>query len=561
MHFEGEATTSRGVASWGNGGKRPCDARILVATLAGHIDAVDAATGKPCADFGVGGVVDVKAGLTGEDRSFNITSAPTVLGNIVVVGSSIGDNGAVASAHGTIRAYDVRTGKPAWTFNPIPWSDDRTPHTGSGNSWSTISADAKLGLLYIPTGSASPDYYGGMRLGDGKDADSVVAVEAATGRKVWAYQVVHHNLWDYDVASEPLLFTWHGNTPALAIATKMGMIFVLDRRTGVPLIPVEERPVPQSDVPGEQTSATQPFSSLPSLIPPTFPLDQVGTDRDQDNADYCRAQMKVLRYDGIYTPPSLQGSLNYPGAIGGINWGGAAYDPATGTLYANVNRQPYAAQLIPRKQFDSVHGPYYRLKWALLTLLVLAPLLWLFKRTRATLLITIIIMAACALSIRQIRKLHFTFDPTEGAFGNDHSPQTGASYGLFRHPIIDHHGMPCTPGLWGTVSALNLETGTITFAAPHGNLVEGRVTGSTSLGGVIATGGGLLFTAATKEPVFRAYDSSNGAVLWEGKLEVPAQATPMTYVLGTRQYVVLSAGGSALFRTKTGDSVVAYGID
>lgn len=566
--YEGEIITSRGVASWDGGGTNPtvlCSARILVATLAGHLEEMDAATGKACTDFGSNGVVDLKAGLDPADRGFTLTSAPTVVGDVVVVGSSIGDNGMVAAPHGTVRAYDVRSGRQVWTWDPLPWSDQRTPHTGAGNAWSTMAADSATGLVFLPTGSASPDYYGGLRPGDGKDADSVVALDAKTGRKVWAYQVVHHNLWDYDIPSEPLLFTWHG-IPAVAIATKMGMIFVLDRRTGQPLVPVEERPVPQSDVPGEQASATQPFSALPNLMPQPFQLDQVGADRDRDNADYCRSQIKPLRYDGMYTPPSLRGSLIYPGAIGGINWGSAAYNPTTGILYANVNRLPYAAQLIPRAQIKKIRGHFYRTKIALCLLFLGAPLLWLLRRRTGTALLSLAIMAAAAAGVYYLQKIYVQpgpslADATNGAFGEDHSPQSGAPYGLYRHPILDHRGMPCTPGVWGTVSALNLQTGKTEWEQPHGTLVPGKVTGSTSLGGVIVTGGGLLFTAATKERVFRAYDAASGAVLWQAPLPVPAQATPMTYVVGKRQFVVLADGGSALFRTATGDSVIAYSVD
>jgi quinoprotein glucose dehydrogenase len=262
---EGDLITSRGVATWDGGGAGECAQRIFTGTDDGQLVGVDAATGRPCEGFGEHGSVDLKVGLAGLARVFHVTSAPTVLGDVVVVGSSIPDNIAVKMARGTVRAYDVRTGRQVWTWEPIPWATTQKMPTGAGNVWSTIAADPALGLLYLPTGSASPDYYGGMRPGNDRDADSVVAVEAATGRKVWAFQVVHHNLWDYDVPSEPLLFTWHGNVPAVAVTTKMGMVFVLDRRTGTPLFPVEERPVPKSDVEGEVASATQPFSSLPPL--------------------------------------------------------------------------------------------------------------------------------------------------------------------------------------------------------------------------------------------------------------------------------------------------------
>ncbi len=260
---EGDLITSRGAAVWGSRKTGvPCSGRLFVGTNDAQLIAVDAETGAPCEDFGREGVVDLAEGMVGRDRDFHVTSAPTVLGNMVIVGSSIPDNQYAEQAKGTVRAYDAITGKKVWTWEPLPWREKWAEHTGAANSWTTIASDKDLGLVYVPTGSASPDYFGGMRPGDDRDADSVVAIEAATGSKVWAFQVVHHDLWDYDVASEPLLFTWHQTTPAVAVTTKMGMVFVLDRRTGKPLFPVEERPVPQSDVPGESASPTQPFSAV-----------------------------------------------------------------------------------------------------------------------------------------------------------------------------------------------------------------------------------------------------------------------------------------------------------
>ena len=574
---EGNLTTSRGVATWDGRGAGECAARIFVGTGDAQLIAVDAATGRPCEAFGDSGRVHLRAGLAPEDREFQVTSAPTVLGDVVVVGSSISDNRAVNMAKGTVRAYDVKTGRQVWIWEPLPaeaanHSATSQPRTGAANAWSTIAADPQLGLIYVPTGSASPDYYGGMRPGDGRDADSIVALEAATGRKVWAFQVVHHDLWDYDVPSEPLLFTWHGNVPAVAVTTKMGMVFVLDRRTGTPLFPVEERPVPTSDVDGEAASPTQPFSTLPPLSPLTMPTYGPNLDRDPADAEFCRQQMAGLRHDGIYTPPSLQGSLVFPGALGGVNWGSAAYDPESGVLYANTNRLPYFVQLLPRN--PSVPAKARIAHW--------------MGRTRALLLFSILALAGLALAIkgrnpgwvlmgvsalalclgvmqRRAEALRAKLETTpeyamRGAFGEDHSPQLGAPYTLFRHPIVDHRGRPCTPGLWGTVEALNLQTGTIVWEQAHGTQVPGKQTGSPSLGGVIVTAGGLVFSAGTREPILRAYDAATGDELWKGDLPVPAQATPMTYEVGKRQYVVIAAGGSGLWGTKTGDTVVAFAL-
>ncbi len=449
--------------------------------------------------------------------------------------------------------------------------------TGAGNVWSTIAADPALGLLYLPTTSPSPEYYGGMRPGDGRDADSIVALEAKTGRKVWAVQLVHHDLWDYDVPSEPLLFTWHGNVPAVAVTTKMGMVFVLDRRTGTPLFPIEERPVPQSDVEGEVTSATQPFSSLPPLSPLTMPADGPNLQRDKADADFCREQMAGLRYDGIYTPPSLKGSLQFAGSVGGVNWGGAAYDPESGILYANTNRLPYFVQLMVRNPpFPGGIGQTLSRRRSLLALSVafaVGFILWLRRRKSWNLgwvagLVMLVSAAGLVYGVSQRRvqmsrsRLDVVVkDVMRGGFGAEVSPQDGAPYQVYHHPIVDHHGLSCAPGLWGTVEALNLQTGKMVWEQAHGTQVPGKQTGSLSLGGVMVTAGGLVFTAGTREPLLRAYDAATGTELWKGDLPVSAQTTPMTYEVNGRQFVVIAAGGHGLWGTKTGDAVVAFGLN
>src|SRR5882672_2327324 len=264
--------TNRGVASWRDASAKsgqPCSLRILFGTLDARLISLDAETGKPCANFGTNGEVNLAEGnMTTPEWSggYQVTSAPTVVKDLVVVGSSIADNWKVDTGRGIVRGFDVRTGKTKWTWDPIPWAQKTTPHTGAGNAWSTISADPEHDLVFVPTGSASPDYFGGIRKGDNKWANSVVALRASTGRFVWGFQVVHHDLWDYDVASQPTLFTWKNGTPAVVINTKMGHVFVLNRLTGAPLLPVEERPVPQTDIPGEKSSPTQPFSTI-SLVP------------------------------------------------------------------------------------------------------------------------------------------------------------------------------------------------------------------------------------------------------------------------------------------------------
>jgi len=258
--------TSRGVSAWKDPAakaEQPCGLRIIVGTIDARLIALDGATGKPCADFGAGGQIDLTRNVDLRDAgNYQVTSAPAIAADLVITGSSIGDNRAVELERGIVRAFEARSGKLRWSWDPIPWASQSKPRTGGGNAWSTLSVDAQRDLVFIPTGSASPDYFGGMRRGDNKWANSVVALRASTGEFVWGFQVVHHDLWDYDVASQPILFAWRDGTPAIAITTKMGRVFVLNRLTGAPLLPVEERPVPKSDVPGEDASPTQPASKF-----------------------------------------------------------------------------------------------------------------------------------------------------------------------------------------------------------------------------------------------------------------------------------------------------------
>ena len=572
---EGDLDTSRGVATWqGPASEGPiCRARVFVGTLKGAIHAVDADSGKPCDDFGVHGVVNLRAGMTGV--WFGMTSAPTVVGDVLIAGSTMPDNYEAMMPSGAVRGFDVHTGKLLWAWEPISLPNARKMQTGAANAWSTISADPALGLVYVPTGSASPDFYGGQRLGDDRDADSVVALDAKTGKKVWAFQVVHHNLWDYDVPSEPLLFMLHGNIPAVAVTTKMGMVFVLDRRTGEPLYPVEERPVPQTDVPGERTSPTQPISSLPPFAPLEFTQAGNGTgwQRSARNIERCRALLSGLRYEGMYTPPSERGSLIFPGNIGGVNWGGPALDPATNMIYANTNRVAYSVYLVRRSWRGSWEGSvsaFIRMHTVKLVEMMIFSFLFaigaylLNYRGLGTALVVLAVVTLLlvfpwqVLIPRQMAVMHMM----EGAFGHDTSPMFGSPFELRRDPIKDYDGMPCNAPPWGGLTAINLETGKKEWEKPLGTMAPGGPeTGSLNLGGPAVTAGGLVFAGATRDAVLRAFDSKTGEIVWKTDLPAPAQATPMSYVYKGKQYVVIAAGGHGLFGTKTGDSVVAFALE
>jgi quinoprotein glucose dehydrogenase len=501
--------TSRGVSAWQDlkiKPNQPCRLRIFFGALDGRLIALDGATGKPCADFGSKGEVDLKQDVAIAKEwsgGYEVTSAPAIYKDLVIVGSSIADNWKVDTERGIVRAFDVRTGKLSWTWNPTPWADDTKPRTGAANAWSTLSIDLEHDLVFIPTGSAGPDYYGGIRKGDNKWANSVVALRASTGKFVWGFQVVHHDLWDYDVAAQPLLFRWKDGTSAIAINTKMGHVFVLNRLTGTPLLPVQERPVPQSDIPGEQSSATQPFPSI-SLVPKGFAAGDAWGPTP-DDVKWCQEKIKALRSEGIFTPPSLQGTLVFPGNVGGVNWGSAAYDPQRHLMIANTNRLIAWVKLIPREKYDT--------------------------ETKQ----------------QQDNRIY-------GEFGDER----GAPFGLYRSFMFSPSGLPCNTPPWGTTEAVDLFSGKQVWDVPLGTLIPDKQTGSINLGGPIITAGGLVFTAATMDLYLRAFDIETGNELWKYQLPAGGQATPMTYSLNGKQYLVIAAGGHGKLGTKQGDYVLAF---
>jgi quinoprotein glucose dehydrogenase len=500
--------TSRGVSAWRDPGARlvpACALRIFIGTLDARLIALDGQTGKPCEDFGEGGNIDLTRDVNLRDvGDYQVTSATSIASDLVIVGSSIGDNRAVELERGIVRAFDVRTGKLRWTWDPIPWAKDTKPRTGAGNAWSTISVDAERDLVFIPTGSASPDFFGGIRKGDNKWADSVVALRASTGEFVWGFQVVHHDLWDYDVAAQPTLFTWKDKKPAIAIATKMGRVFVLNRTNGKPLFPVDERSVPKSDVAGEEVWPTQPSGI--SLVPEELkPSDAFGFTPEEKQ--WCEERIKASRSEGIFTPPSLQGSLLYPGNVGGVNWGSSAFDQQSHLLIMNTNHLAFWVKLIERDKLSAAYAN------------------------------------------REQNRM-------KGEFAR----QTGTPYGMYREPFLGPKGTPCTPPPWGTTTALDLYTGKKAWEVPLGSYSKELSTGTINLGGPIVTAGGLVFTAAATDNYLRAFDAQTGREIWKYELPASAQATPMTYSMNGKQYVVIAAGGHGKLHTKQGDSVVAFAL-
>jgi quinoprotein glucose dehydrogenase len=504
---------SRGVAAWIDPSARsdaPCRLRIFEGTIDARLLALDGATGRACTAFGDQGIVDLTLDTGYRPRfrgDLQVTSAPTIVGDLVITGSSIGDNGGVDMPRGVVRAYDARTGALRWRWNPIPWADRQTPPTGAANAWSTFAADPARDLVFIPTGSASPDYFGGARPGDNKWANAIVALKASTGEFVWGFQVVHHDLWDYDVPSQPSLIEYRGR-PAVVVTTKIGHVFVLDRVTGKPLHAVNERKVPASDIPGENASPTQPVPEWSAMVPQRLTAgDAWGATAEM--RDWCRRKIESLRNDGLFTPPTLSGTIAFPGNVGGVNWGSAAWDPTRDLLFANTNRVAAIARLVPRGQMESA------------------------IRDRGN---------------------------TETAWGGEFAPQRGTPYGMHREWLVAPNGQPCNPPPWGALVAFDLRTGRLRWQAPLGSMGEGWPAGSINLGGPLATAGGLIFTAAARDPHLRAFDADSGKELWSAELPASAQATPMTYEWKGAQFVVVSAGGHGKMKSKMGDSVVAFAL-
>jgi quinoprotein glucose dehydrogenase len=532
--------TNRGVSYWTDSrltaAASGCGERVFVATIDGRLIALDAASGTPCQAFGDAGTVDLRSGLRNrpsETAEYEVTSPPAIVNDLVVVGSAVADNNSIDAASGEVRAFDARTGALRWTWDPIPqdstdqawrtWIGPRAHATGAANAWSVIAADPERDLVFVPTGSASPDYYGGERLGDNRYASSIVALRASTGRVVWHFQIVHHDLWDYDVASPPALATLRKDgreIPVVLQATKTGQLFVLHRETGVPVFPVEERPVPASDVPGERASPTQPFNSvLPPLSPQRLTPDDAWGVRPEDR-EACRARIAGLRNEGPFTPPSERGTLVYPSSIGGAHWGGVTFDPVRQIAVVPVNRIPIEVRLIPRASFD--------------------------RRT-----------------------------VTDAAESRGPSAQytdmKGTPYVMRRQFMFGPGGAPCSPPPFGSLVAIDLETGTRKWDVPLGTLggmlppgtsaADAAALGSINLGGAISTAGGIVFIAATLDHHVRAFDIETGRELWKGALPASGKATPMTFrgPRDGRQYVVIAAGGDGeVFGWS--DAIVAFRI-
>lgn len=538
----------RGVALWHDSAKQastaqvnsssqprtamPCQTRVFMGTLDARLVAIDAHTGAACEDFGERGAVDLRAGM-GEIRNneMAMTSPPVIINDLVIQGAMVMDHQRADAPGGVVRAWDARTGELRWAFDPVPPGAPSPAaigapagqryHVGTPNSWGISSADHQRNLVFVPFGSPGLDFIGGHRRQHGFDlayyANSVVALDADSGAVVWHFQVVHQDLWDYDVAAQPVLLDIEkdGRTiPALVQATKMGHLFILNRETGEPLYPVEERPVPQTTIPGEYTSPTQPFPTFPPPLHPHRISAEDAWGLTFYDRQGCRDKIAAAVNEGIFTPPALnQPTLEYPGVAGGQNWGGLAYDSNEQLLIMPQNYVVTYNTLLPRD--------------------------------------------------------HVTLS-SEDFDDFDYSPNLGTPYVIKHEVLLSPFGVPCLAPPWGTLLAVSLKTGNVVWEVPFGtprDMVSALSwfpwfpdMGLPSAGGPIVTDTGLVFVGAALDNYLRAYDARSGVELWRHRLPAGAQATPMTFqgAHTGRQFVVIAAGGHTMMRTKLGDSLVAF---
>lgn len=515
----------RGVSQWIDAAASPgdlCASRIFMGTVDSRLIALDAPTGQPCLGFGMDGEVRIDPGMAlltpGE---FQITSPPAVARGVVAIGSAIGDNQRADAPRGTVRAFDARTGKPLWNFNPVArgaedfprdWQDGSAERTGHANAWAPMSADETRGLIFVPTSSPSPDFFGGERIGDNRYANSVVALDVATGEVRWHFQTVHHDVWDYDVPAQPSLVTLTREGKPVDVVvqvTKTGLVFVLDRDTGKPIFEVEERPVPQGGVLGEVLSPTQPFPvAPPPLVPQMLTPDDAWGITFLDRMA-CREKIAAARSEGLFTPPSEQGTILFPFTGGGANWGGMAFDPATQIMYISTSRAAHVVTLIPREDFD----------------------------------------AAKAAGPRK-----------------EISPQAGTAWGMKRDLLLSPISLPCNKPPFGMLHAIDLNDGTIKWESVLGTVrdlapfpLPWKI-GTPNFGGPVVTAGGVVFIGAAMDNYLRAFDAASGEEIWKGRLPAGGQATPMTYEWEGRQYVIIAAGGHSTSTATPGDYVMAFAL-
>lgn len=590
---------NRGLAYW----ESQDDQRILYGAGA-FLYALDAKTGQPIPSFGNQGKVDLHDGLGREVSNYFIAANTpgVVYKDLLIMGMRVSE--ATGAAPGHIRAYNIRTGEIAWTFHTIPaphefgydtWPEDAWQRIGGANAWAGLSLDVERGWVFVPTGSAAYDFYGGDRLGDNLFANCVIALDASTGKRIWHYQTVHHDIWDRDLPCPPVLVTvTHEGKKidAVAQATKSGYIFLLNRETGQPLFPVEERPVPASDLQGEVAALTQPIPTKP--LP--FARHRIDSsdliDLTPEEHQYALSVWRKSKKSAAFIPPSLEGTILFPGFDGAAEWGGSAFDQETGLLYVNSNEMPWILQMLPyqaetgdsplaigknlyQTQCMNCHGKdlkggAYQQAPSLVGVTNRYPekaLAQLIKNGKGVMpsfrYLSDKELDALAAFLKENKPVSEVKTTTNTAQNQEESwtyPYVMAGYKRFKTP----QGHPAIKPPWGTLNAINLNTGEIAWKIPLGEYPDLSAkgitaTGSENYGGPVITASGLLFIAATLDEKFRVFHKATGELLWETKLPAAGYATPATYAIDGKQYVVIAAGGGKL-GTKSGDSYVAFAL-
>ncbi len=591
---------NRGVTYW----EEKDDKRILYAA-GSYIYAIDAATGAPVKTFGDNGKVDMHDGLGRDVKDLYVaaTSPGIIYKDLLIMGSRVSEGSDAAPGH--IRAYDVRTGKQRWIFHTIPqpgeqgfesWEDSTAyKHIGGANAWAGFSLDDKRGMVFAPTGSAAFDFYGGMRKGDDLFANCILALDANTGKHIWHFQHIHHDVWDKDLPTAPSLVTvMHDGKPVDAVAqpTKTGFVFLLNRDTGIPLFPIEERPVPSiSELKGEKLSATQPYPTLPKpFTRQTFTEADLNDLLPDSSYQDIAKRFKGYASGSLFTPPTRQGTIFFPGLDGGAEWGGPAYDPASGLLYINANEMPWAIAMVDVKtevpkgesfltagerlykqscmachgvngegarNFPTLKGVEKKYTEKTLTELLIGGrrMMPAFKNLSEEENGAI---ASFILNLKSLQKRKFTAPPVKiDSFKN--LPFSITGYRKF----LSKEGYPAIKPPWGTLNAVNLNTGDIAWRIPLGEdpyfLKKGIITGTENYGGPVVTAGGLLFIAATRDGKIRAFNKKTGKLLWENPLPAPGFATPAVFEVNGKQFIVVACGGGKL-GTRSGDTYVAFAL-
>jgi quinoprotein glucose dehydrogenase len=580
--------TNRGVVYWADGP----DQRILF-SVGPWLYALDAKTGKPIPGFGTNGRIDLHEGLgAGNENKFVVATTPgTVFNDLLIMGTRVSEESDAAPGH--IRAFNIRTGKLAWIFHTIPqpgepgfetWPNDPKLNRGGGNCWAGMAIDRKRGIVFVPTGSAAFDFYGGNRPGQNLYGDCLLALDAATGALTWHFQFIHHDLWDRDLPAPPVLMTLQsGDKPVDVVVqtTKYGYVYVFNRETGEPGFPIVETPVPASDLKGEQAWPTQPIPSAPA----PFARHDFGPEDINPysmHKDTLLKRLERARKDNLFAPPSTSGTVVFPGFDGGAEWGGAASDP-DGTLYVNANNMPWILTMVDKKNVKAntkdmtagaqvfqtrcatCHGPD-RKGVAGSNAPSLIGLKLRSNRIFADAVVSNgkgMMPGFATLSAGEKKAvIDFILDEKETnttvQASDDGIPYTFTGYNRF----VDADGLPAVSPPWGTLSAINLNTGQYKWSVPLGEikaLTDKGIppTGTENYGGPVVTAGGVLFIGATKDGQFRAFDVRSGKKLWQYSLPAAAFATPSTYMINGKQYVVIACGGSKL-GTKKGDSYLAF---